>query len=64
MQTAAEVHTGKVYFFGWRETPNTVIAVGTAYPNGDVPVTLRGPRGGEFHATVIAGTGKCRKAAR
>lgn len=58
---AAKVQTGKTYYFGWRNTPNVVEEVGAAFPNGDVPVTLRGPRGGEFRAIVRSATGKCRK---
>ena len=57
----ADVYVGKVYFFGLREVPNQVISVGTPYPTGDVPVRLRGPRGGESRATVVASTGNCIK---
>ena len=56
----ANVETGKIYYFGWKQTPNTVIAVGAPYADGAVPVTLKGPRGGEFQATVSV-DGKCRK---
>lgn len=60
MQTA-NVTIGKIYYFGWRETPNEVVEMGAPHPNGDVPVTLRGPRGGESRAVVFARTGKCKK---
>lgn len=59
MQTA-NVEIGKIYHFGWKKTPNKVIKVGAPYPNGNVPVTLKGPRGGEFQATVFV-DGRCRK---
>lgn len=61
MATAPNVTIGKVYYFGWKNTPNTVIDVRAPHPSGDIPVTLRGPRGGEFRAVVLASTGKCMK---
>ena len=57
---AADVELGKVFKFGWREVPNKVVRIGAAYPDGSIPVTLRGPRGGESQATVFP-SGKCRK---
>ncbi len=57
---AADVTVGKVFKFGWRETPNKVVRIGAPFPDGSVPVTLKGPRGGETEATVFT-SGKCRK---
>ncbi len=43
---------GKVFYFGWKKTPATIIRVCAQYPNGGIPVVLRGPRGGECAATI------------
>ena len=46
------IEIGKVFFFGYKKTPNTVVSVGNKFPDGSIPVVLRGPRGGESFATV------------
>lgn len=60
--TAAEINIGKVYYFGWKKTPNTVTRV-TPLPNHAqyiARIELKGPRGGKFVAHVRH-DGSCRK---
>jgi len=60
--THQEIEIGKVFYFGYRNTPNTVTRV-TPLEN-DVQyiarIELQGPRGGKFVAHVRK-DGSCRK---
>lgn len=60
--TASDITIGKIYYFGFRKTPNTVTRV-TPLEN-DVHyvarVELQGPRGGKFVAHIRK-DGSCRK---
>jgi len=57
-----QIEIGKVYYFGHRRTPNTVVAVTPLNSHNQyvARIVLAGPRGGEFVAHVRR-DGSCRK---
>jgi hypothetical protein len=59
MPSKIEIKVGEVIKFGYRGTPYTVTEIGFAYPTGDYPIRLKGPKGADKWATVYT-TGRIR----